>query len=300
MKSDIEIRSGQAKKVTLLGFIANVILVIVKLAASIFGRSQAMLADTVHSTSDLLSDIVVYFSLLISERPADDTHKYGHGKFETLATLFVSITLFFAAFGIGQSAVKSIFNIINGDIPEKPKLIALIAALFSIIVKEIIYQYTNRVGKKIKSDMLIANAWHHRSDALSSIAAFFGLIVAIVFNEKWIILDPITAIVIALLICYTACKILFSSLNELLEIRLPKEVEERIVEIVNSISGTYDLHNLKTRKIGSTYAIEIHIRVERHLNIVEAHEITSNVENALRNEYGKSTHVQIHTEPLSL
>ena len=287
----------EGMRVTVAGMIINIILTIVKIIVGFFGHSAALIADGIHSLSDLLSDFVVIFSIRLSALPQDESHNYGHGKIETLASTVVGIMLLFAGAYICYEGGISISRFIQ-DVPlERPMLITFLAALFSIIIKELLYQYTNRVAKKLHSDMLKANAWHHRSDSFSSIGVAVGIGAAILLGEKWAVLDPIMAVILALYIIYIGLKILYKSVNDLMEASLSPEINAEIESIIINCDNVLNCHSLKTRKIGSHKAIEAHIMVDGDMKIKDAADIQKNVENSLKEKYGRSTHVIIKVEP---
>jgi len=293
-----KLRQKEANKVTWIGFFSNLFLTIFKLIAGIIGHSAAMIADAVHSVSDFATDLVVVGSLRVSSRPKDGNHKYGHGKVETLATAFVGGVLLLVGLGILFSGAKSIFGHFKIEPIQRPGLIAFFAAIVSIIIKEILYRYTIVVGNRVNSKVLVANAWHHRSDAFSSLGTVLGIGGAIFLGSKWVILDPLAAIVVSFFILRVAVKITWESLAELVETSLPKHHEHEILELAAGVKGVHNPHDLKTRKIGNDIAIDLHINVKRDLNIEEAHDITVELEKCLRNKYGQDTHISIHTEPL--
>lgn len=293
-----EERLRSANKVTLVGSLVNFLLIILKLAAGILGRSQVMIADAVHSISDFATDIVVIVSMKAANKPSDRTHRYGHGKFETLASLLISISLLLVAGGLFYSGVKTIIAFFNGETLHKPGLIAIVMAIVSIICKEALYQYTVIVGKRINSRTVIANAWHHRSDALSSVGALLGLTGAYLLGENWAVLDPIAALFVSVIILKTAFDILFKSINEFLEGALSEKDEEEIMEIITSVPAVYKPHNLKTRNIGSYAVIDFHIEVEGKMSVKESHDITRVIERKLKERFGGETIISIHVEPL--
>lgn len=287
-----------ARKVIWIGFIANLLLTILKIMAGIFARSSAMIADGVHSVSDLATDIVVVGSLSVSQRPRDHNHKYGHGKVETLATAFVGGVLILVGIGLFYSGILKIYSVLyQGEILIRPGLFALYAAIGSIIVKEVLFQYTIKAGKIAKSQAVIANAWHHRSDVYSSIGTLIGISGAIFLGDKWVILDPIAAVVVSFFIFRIALRITKDTLFELIETSLPTDHESEILQIAAKVDGVHEPHDLKTRKIGNQIAIDIHIRVLNNLNVEQAHDITIELEETLRNKYGEDTYISIHTEP---
>ena len=276
----------------------NMILFAFKLVAGIVGRSGAMIADAVHSASDFVTDIVVLAFVRISAKPRDDDHKWGHGKYETLASLIIGVALFAVGIEILIDSAEKIAAVAAGEVLPRPGVIAIIAAAVSILVKEALYQWSVRVGKQLDSPSVVANAWHHRSDALSSIGALLGIGCAYFLGEKWRIADPIAAIVVAALIIKVAYDLCRTALAELLEKSLPREVEDEILAIISAMPNVYKPHNLRTRRIGANIAIEVHIRVDGSMTVHDSHEISRDIEQALREKYGAQTAVAIHVEPL--
>lgn len=297
MKGD---RSGQIFRVTLAGGIVNLILVGVKFAVGVAGCSAAMIADAVHSLSDLLTDVIVLLFVRISGKPADDDHHYGHGKYETLATLLVGLCLLVVGAMLLVDGIEKIVIVAQGGTLPVPGVIALLGALLSIVAKEVVYRITVRYGRRLRSNALIANAWHHRTDALSSVATGIGIGAAIVLGSKWAVLDPLAAVVVSFLILIAAIKLLLPTLNELLEKSLPKSVEERIVAIVAEDAALMEMHHLRTRSVGNVYSIEMHVRMPADTSLLEAHNHTLSLEQRLRSEFGEGTHVNIHMEPLKV
>ncbi len=292
-------RENDLIKITLWGFIGNLFLLVFKFAAGIWGHSSAMLADAVHSLSDCATDVVVFLSIRLSSRPRDEDHDYGHGKYETLATSILGLVLLFVGFGIFWSGGSKIYGFYFLDEPLlSPDKIALIAALVSIFVKELLYQVTSVVGKRLNSQTVIANAWHHRSDALSSAGVVLGIGGAIWLGERWTVLDPMAAVIVSLFVVKVAVKLTVPAVNDLLEKSLPKEIEDEILATIEEVDGVKDPHHLQTRRIGSYYAIELHFRVDGHMNVFDAHEIMCKIECKLRNKYGSGTHITLHVEPL--
>lgn len=291
-------RQREIYRVTIVGSVVNMLLLIFKFVAGIVGNSAAMVADAVHSLSDFVTDIVVILFVRLSGRPADEDHGYGHGKFETLATLFVSLVLFGVAVMLFVGGVKDIVAVARGKQLAEPTMVALIAAVISIIAKELLYHYTVKCGETLNSQVVVANAWHHRSDAFSSIGVLAGVGGAMFLGGSWAVLDPIAATIVSLFIVKVAYSLLMPSLEELLERSLPKDVEQRIEQIILSVDGVSSPHHLRTRRIGSAYAIEVHIRMDGNLTLTQAHAVTTAVERLLKQEFGDSTHVGIHTEPI--
>lgn len=290
-------REKEIRKITLWGTAVNLLLTVFKIVAGVLGRSAAMIADGVHSLSDLLSDIVVLIFTHISSKGKDRDHSFGHGKFETLATLIVSTILVAVGANLMANGVSSIIGVFNGEVIPKPGYIALIAAAISIIAKEILYHATVKIGREQSSNVVIANAWHHRSDAFSSIGSLVSICGAIFLGDRWTILDPLASCIISVVIVVVAVRMAIPSLAELLETSLPEEIEQDIKTIAMSIKGVDDIHELKTRRNGISFIIDAHIAVNPNLSIVEAHDIATNVEEALLAKYGRETQINIHVEP---
>ena len=283
---------------TLVGSIGNALLVVFKFIAGILGHSSAMIADAVHSLSDFITDIVVIIFVGISAKPQDESHDYGHGKFETLASFFVALALLGAAGGIIVSGVGKLIDWWNGIALEAPGMLALWAALLSIAVKEVLYQYTAIKGRKLQSQVMIANAWHHRSDALSSIGAAIGIGGAILLGDQWTVLDPLASVVVGLMLVKVAYDLLKINIGELTECSLPAEMEQEIIQIIESEPGVSEPHHLRTRRIGNRIAIDTHIRLDGNMSLCEAHHKTTAIEHRLKERFGEQTHVTIHMEPV--
>ena len=283
---------------TLWGSLVNALLMVLKFVAGVLGNSAAMMADAVHSVSDFVTDMVVIAFVRISSKPKDKSHDYGHGKFETLATAMIGLALVIAAIGIFVSGAKQIAIWANGGQLAQPSLIALWAALISIVLKEIIYQYTNHKAKQLDSEAMRANAWHHRSDALTSVAAAIGIGCAIFCGEKWVVFDPIASIIVAAFILKVAVDLMRNALGELMEKSLPDEVENEILDIVRSVPEVSEPHDLRTRRIGNHYAIELHILMDGNLSLKSTHDKATEIEKRLKERYGEETHVAVHVEPL--
>jgi len=291
-------REREIYKVTLVGSIVNVLLTVFKFVAGILGRSAAMTADAAHSLSDLLTDAVVIIFVRISAKPEDCGHDYGHGKYETLATTIIGFLLAAVAVGIGYHAVAAIIVWLHGGSLQAPAMLALWAAVVSVVLKELVYQYTVRCARRLDSPVVKANAWHHRSDALSSLGTLAGIGGAIMLGNRWTILDPLASLVVTFFILRVAYKLLKQGFSELLEASLPEDVEQEILAIVTSFSDVADPHHLRTRRIGSRYAIELHIRMDGSLPLTVAHERTCEIEAALKSRFGDSTHINLHVEPI--
>ena len=291
-------REKEIYKVTIVGALANVILLIFKFVAGIISNSAAMIADAVHSLSDFITDVVVIVFVKISSKPQDKSHDYGHGKFETLATLIIGIALLFIGLMILYNGVSATYRCIwLGEELHRPGMIAFWAAIFSIILKEAVYQYTVFKGRNLNSQAVIANAWHHRSDAFSSIGTAVGIGGAIFLGDKWVVLDPIAAIVVSVFIINVSLKIIIKSINELLEKSLPDEIENEIIKVAESFDMVKDVHDLRTRRIGNNIAIEMHLLMDGNLSLQCTHNTTELIESELRKKYGEHTHIAIHVEP---
>ena len=291
-------REKEISRVTVAGGVVNLLLMALKFVAGIAGRSAAMVADAVHSLSDFITNIVVLVFVGISARPQDASHDYGHGKFETIATFFIGLALAGAAIGIVVSGATKLAAWLQGEDIPVPGTLALWAALISIVVKEILFQYTARKGKKLESQALVANAWHHRSDALSSIAAALGIGGAIIFGNRWTVLDPLASIVVGAMLVKVAWDLLGPAIGELTDKSLPEDVENEILGIIEEAPGVSEPHNLRTRRIGNRVAVEVHIRLDGNLTLAEAHERTSQIEKRLKERFGADSHITIHMEPV--
>ncbi|MCE9402079.1 cation diffusion facilitator family transporter [Bacteroides fragilis] len=297
MESEKSSREKGIYKVTIVGSIVNFLLLVFKFFAGIAGHSAAMLADAVHSLSDFITDIVVIVFVRIAGKPEDKGHDYGHGKYETLATAIIGLLLLCVGFGIFWNGASSIYTFLRGGQLESPGVMALVAALVSIVSKEILYQYTVIQGKKLNSQAVIANAWHHRSDALSSIGTAIGIGGAILLGDHWRVLDPVAAVVVSFFIMKVSVRLLIPCVDELLEKSLPEDVEKEIEQTVLSFPGVSQPHHLRTRRIGNYYAIELHVRMDGKITLEEAHSTATAIENKLKEMFGKGTHVGIHVEP---
>ncbi|MCI6196360.1 MAG: cation diffusion facilitator family transporter [Prevotella sp.] len=293
-------REKSIYRVTLAGSAVNVVLLVFKFVAGFLGGSAAMIADAVHSLSDFITDVIVLLFVKLSAKPEDSDHDYGHGKYETLATSLIGLALMFVGVMIMHNGVCSIASAIMGSPLPQPGMIALAAALVSIALKEWAYRFTVKVGRKCESQAVIANAWHHRSDALSSIGTAVGIGGAILLGEKWAVLDPIAAVVVSVFIIRTAWQLTKQSAGELLEQSLPADMEREIVDIVAREPMTSEVHHLRTRRIGSHIAIEMHLRMPGDISLYESHQHATNIEQKLRKRFGASTHIGLHVEPLKI
>ena len=285
------------RHVTWIGFWINAILMILKIAFGIYGHSDALVADGVHSVSDFATDFIILILVGIAYKKADTAHPYGHGKFETFASLLIAVILFIVAVGIGISGVETIRSVFRGELLPRPDLWTLIIALVSILAKELLYHYTVRAGRRINSSSLIANAWHHRSDAISSVATLIGVSAGYFLGDIWRIADPIASILIAVFIAVSAIKIALPSVNELLEISLPPSEVEKVAATIAGVDGVKAYHRLRTRRNGHSLIIDTHIKVDPAINVAAGHDIASAVERALRANFGADIITNIHVEP---
>jgi cation diffusion facilitator family transporter len=292
-------RTSAANRVTWVGFFLNLVLTAFKLLAGVIGHSGAMIADAAHSLSDFATDVVVLASFRLVGKPVDKEHDYGHGKYETVATAIIGGALLLVGAGIFWGGAVKVWHSIQGEHLEAPGGIALVAAILSIVVKEWLYRYTVNVGKRIDSQAVIANAWHHRSDAFSSIGTMLGIGGAIVLGEKWHILDPLAAVIVSVFIIKVAISISSGSIRELTDESLSDEIEDAILKIAAGIHGVAHPHNLRTRRIGSYIAVDLHIRVDRDMCVADAHDITEKIEAEIRHRFGQSSFISIHVEPMS-
>lgn len=297
--SNSQAREAEIRRITLWGSAVNLLLLVLKFTAGLLGGSAAMMADAVHSLSDFVTDIIVILFVHISEKPSDEGHDFGHGKYETLATAIIGIMLAVVGCGIFWNGAQSIWHFLHGARLEEPGIVALAAALISIAAKEVLYQVTARRGRRLNSQAMVANAWHHRSDALSSIGTAIGIGGAIALGESWRVLDPLAAVVVSVFILRVALQLFVPSMGELLEKSLPADDEHFIISTILAQPGVHDPHNLRTRRIGNYAAIDVHIRMNPDTTIAVAHQATREIEDRLREKFGWHTYIYTHVEPLS-
>lgn len=292
-------REKEIYKVTLIGTVVNALLIVLKLVAGIIGRSSAMIADAVHSLSDFVTDAIVLIFVRIAGLPSDKGHDYGHGKYETLATLIIGCILAMAGIGLLISGIEQVVRSFNGELLPRPRMVALIVAVLSIASKEWLYRYTVKVGRATESQAVIANAWHHRSDAISSGGTLVGIAGAMFLGEQWRILDPLAAVMVSMFIIKSGYDIIRPSVSELLEASLPDSQEREIRTLVMSIDGIKNVHNLRTRRIGCTIAADMHVKMDGGMSLSEAHALASRAERAIKSQFGENSIVTIHMEPIS-
>jgi len=294
----MEQREKEIYRVTLAGTAVNAILVLLKFAAGILGRSSALVADAVHSLSDFITDIIVLSFVRISGKPRDEEHGYGHGKFETFATMIIGVILTITGIVLMANSIRLIIASLDGIGLSKPSGVALAVAAISIVSKELLYRYTVCIGRRLRSDAVIANAWHHRSDALSSIGTVIGIAGAMFLGESWRILDPLAAAVVSIFIIKAGYDIIRPAISELLEASLPKEQRDELERIITGVPGVEGFHNLRSRKIGDTIAVDLHIKMDGDMRLTEAHDIASQVEAEIRRHFGPKSTIYIHMEPV--
>jgi len=290
-------RTREIYRVTLVGAVVNVVLLLFKFVAGIVGHSAAMVADAVHSLSDFVTDVIVVLFVRISGKPKDKSHDYGHAKYETLAMTVIGLALFFVAVGIVYGGLSKIVAWAGGADLAAPGMLALWAALLSVALKEGVYRYSMAAARRLQSQAVEANAWHHRSDALSSVGTALGIGGAILLGRRWTVLDPVASVIVGLFIVKVAVGLLRGGIGDLMEQSLPDEVEDEILALAASVPGVDHPHDLRTRRLGNHYAIELHVLMDGDLSLRESHERASQVEQLLRSRYGTETHVAVHVEP---
>lgn len=293
-------RLREVYKVTIAGSIINVLLLVLKFAAGILGHSAAMIADAIHSLTDFVTDVIVLVFVKLGNKPMDRDHDYGHGKYETLATAIIGISLFAVGMMICWSGLVKTYHAFLGEELQQPGIVALVAAVASVALKEWAYQFTVRIGRKYHSEAVVANAWHHRSDALSSIGTMLGIGGAILLGDHWAVLDPLAAIVVSVFIIKAAWSLVMQSVKELTDASLSEAEENEILKTASEEKGVGEIHNLLTRRIGNNIAIEMHVRMPGSLSLYAAHEHATAIENRLKQKYGADTHVGIHSEPIKV
>jgi len=291
-------REHEIFKVTLIGSLVNALLVVFKAVAGIWGHSAAMVADAVHSLSDFVTDIVVLVFVRISSKPQDKEHDYGHGKYETIATTIIGLALMAVAIGIIYQGAQRIVMWLQGQQLPAPDTIALWAALVSVVSKEALYQYTVYKSKHLQSPAMEANAWHHRSDAFSSIGTALGIGGAVLLGDRWTILDPIASVVIGAIIIKLSVGMIKNGVQELTDGSLSEDTEKEILDIILQDAAVSQPHNLRTRRIGNRIAIEVHVRMDGNIILSESHLHATHIEQAIKARFGDNTHITIHLEPL--
>lgn len=293
-------RQKETYRVTIAGSIINILLLAFKFAAGILGHSAAMIADAIHSLTDFVTDAIVLIFVRLGSKPTDHDHDYGHGKYETLASAIIGVSLLVVGMMICYSGVTKTYHAMCGEPLQQPGFIALAAAVASVVLKEWAYRFTVRVGRRCHSEAVVANAWHHRSDALSSVGTTVGIGGAIILGDKWAVLDPLTAIVVSFFIMKAAWSVLSKAVGELTDGSLPKETEDEIEKIVSEDKDISVVHNLCTRRIGNRIAIEMHVRMPGETSLYVAHHHATEIEQRLKQRFGADTHISIHLEPVKV
>ncbi len=286
-----EQRYNEIKKVTLIGSVLDLVLGIGKILAGYAGNSQALIADGVHSLSDLVTDVLVLFAAKHGSRAADEDHPYGHARIETMMTVALGLALIAVALGLGYDAVRRLFT---PELLLHPGWLALVVAAFSIFSKEAIYHYTMRAATKLRSNLLRANAWHSRSDAISSIIVFIGVLGSMAGLTY---LDAIATIGVVYMIAKIGWDLAWHSMRELVDTALDAERVNKIREFIKDIDGVEDLHLLKTRRMGADALVDVHIQVSSHLSVSEGHHISEMVRERLIDEMEEIADVMVHIDP---
>lgn len=287
----METRYEESSKVTIQSIIWNIVLTIIKIFAGVLGKSSAMVADGLHSASDIVSSIGVLIGNYISSTPNDKEHNYGHEKAETLVSFTLSLLLIFVSITIGLEGVKSLFNLEELQVPT---LLPLVVSVISVLIKEYQYRITIKVANKINSPALKADAWHHRSDALSSVAAFIGIGGSMLGFKA---LDPLASVAVAIFVAKVGIEILMNSVNELMDLSIDEEQEAQIKQIANETEGVMNLGELKTRKHGATAYVDLTICVDGSLTVKEGHDIAHKLEKRMIDDMEFVKGITVHVEP---
>jgi cation diffusion facilitator family transporter len=281
------------RSVTLIGAAANAFLIIFKLLAGVFGKSHALIADGIHSISDLFTDAVVLFGLKVGRKPPDEKHHFGHARIETLSSAIVGLALIVTALYLGAQSAWDIYR----HTVYHPTALALAGAIVSIAVKEALYHYTVYTGRRIKSQLVLANAWHHRSDALSSVAVLIGVGGSLI-NPSWYLLDAFAALVVSFFIIKVGLEILAKTVREFTDTAPPIEILDKISTCTLNVEGVVDSHDLRVRTSGGLYQVEIHIVVDGQLSVAQGHRIAKAVEHCLAEEVDDLDRIIVHVDPV--
>ena len=293
MQENFENKKYNIKKVTIVGMIVNIVLSVMKLIIGFIGNSQALIADGIHSFSDLTTDFSIIFGVKFWLQPADREHPYGHHKIELLVTIVIALILMIVGFSI---LFKAIFSLNSSDIQDAPEIITFFIALISIISKEVLYRYTMKQSETLKSTALKANAWHHRSDAISSVPVAVAIIVSSVF-PKLIFIDYIGAVIVSVFIIYPSFKMIKDAVSNLLDESVDKKTFEEISNIAQNIPNVINAHDIRTRKIGEAIFVDMHILVDKNITVKEGHDIAKAVKRTLLEQNTNILDVLIHIEP---
>lgn len=285
-------RWREGRKVTLIGMAVNVLMIALKMLGGWLGHSQALIADGVHSITDLTNDAVVLWGLSAGSRPADDSHPFGHGRVETLASMVVGGALLLVAVSLGFRSARDIYM----HVERHPTFLTIVAAVFCILSKEAMSRYTTHIGRKIMSPVVLANAWDQRSDALSSVAALIGVGGAWL-NPDWHILDSYAAMVVSLMIFMVGLGVIRNSLKEFTDVAPPPDIMQQLESCARKVAGVIDVHDLKARTSGGLVQLEVHIVVDGGLSVTEGHAIAKEVEACLLAEVDQVLQVTIHVDP---
>ena len=280
------------RRVTWVGLFVNLVLAAIKFAAGIFGRSQALVADAIHSLTDLTTDIAVLAGSHYWSRPPDENHPYGHRRLETLVTVFIGVVLIAAGIGIGWKAISTLHQ----KHTAPPGWIAVVAAFASIVCKESLYRWTATTGRRIRSPALAANAWHHRTDAFSSLPVLIAVAGARAF-PAWSFLDHVGAAVVSIFILHASIKIIWPSLGELIDAGAPMETQKRIREIALRNKDVLQVHDIRTRFISTSVLVDLHIVVEGSISVREGHHIADDVRDRITGEIPEVLDVIVHVDP---
>ena len=276
-------------KVTLVGIASNLVLSIIKFIGGVIGNSAAMVADAVHSLSDLLTDVIVLITIKIGQKPKDDNHPYGHGRAESLGTAVVGFFIILAGIGLAYEA----WEIVQSEVSQIPKLLAAGTALISIFIKEWLFHYTRSVGKKSNSSILLANAWHHRSDAISSIAALIGILGSM---AGFPVLDPIASAMVSFMIMKVGYELTLGGFRDLMDTALNEKDTQKLQATIDNISGVIKSHDLRTRKIGEEILMDVHIQVDSDLTVTEGHEVAERVRRQVIKNYPHTQDILVHVD----
>ena len=293
----METREKQIYRITLVGSVVNAVLVALKFVAGVVGHSSAMIADAVHSLSDFATDVVVIGFVRVASKPEDSDHAHGHGKYETLASVIVGVMLVAVGVGLGVEGIMKTIGFFKGEELEMPNWWALGAALVSVVAKEWLYRYTVHGGARLNSPALVSNAWHHRSDAYTSLATLAGIAGSMLLGPRWRVLDPLAATLVSGFIVWSGWEMIKPGLDELLEKSLSRSEQTELGNIIESTPGVKAYHHLRTRRIGPHRALSVHAKMDPNLTLKQAHEIASDVEQRIRKRFGEDTYITVHMEP---
>lgn len=283
------------RRVVKIGCVVNAVLMVLKICTGYFGHSDALVADGFHSLNDLAADLIMLIFVGISYRQADERYAYGYGKFETFSSFLISAFLIVVALMVGTEAIESIIDYAKGETLQQPDIWTVVVVIFAMLCKEGLYRFYSRVGRKAESNALMANAWHHRSDALASVATLIGVSFSHFFGESFRILDPIASLLIAMFILVPAIRLLRPAFTELMERSLPAENVEKARQVIEGIAGVEGITYLRTRKNGHHMVFDVGILLSGGTTIDEGAVIAVNIENALKEAFCKHIYVSVTT-----